>query len=106
MSRQGKNGSEMNECKWVKYWILKYVVKFIKFAIERANNHNHIKLFMHKISLPWKVTVEVLRDHLFINGIDKGYTKWIWYDDNARDRLINLDNRRCGEKKEVNYSEW
>ena len=51
------------------------------------------------------ITVEVLRDHLFINGIEKGYTRRMWHAESARDRLINSDNRKCEERKEVDCNE-
>ena len=61
---------------------------------------------MHKM---WffieNVMVEALRDYLFVNGIDKGYTRWIWHGESARGRPINSDDRRCDEREEINCSE-
>ena len=50
------------------------------------------------------VTVKVLRDHLFVNGIDKDYTRWIWHDESARDKPINSDDRKCDEREGVDCS--
>ena len=79
------------------YW--NGVEKFIKFVIEHANRANRIKYFCIRCGCLDKVTIEILKDHLFINEIDKGYTKWIWYDKSTRKRPIISDNRRCDEKK-------
>ena len=51
------------------------VKKFIKFAVERADNPNHIRHMC--IRCVDKVTIDKLRDHLFIYGICKSYTRWI-----------------------------
>ena len=49
-----------------------------------------------------KVTVELLRDHLFINGLDTSYTRWIWHGENARkDKPINSSDIRCDEREKV-----
>ena len=47
----------------------KGVKEFINFVIERADNP------CIKCSCLGKVTIEVLRDHLFINGFDTSYTR-------------------------------
>ena len=50
--------------------------------------------------------VEVLGDHLFVNGIDKGYTRWIWHGESAReDTSINSDNRKCDEIRKLDCNE-
>jgi len=85
------------------YW--NDVEEFIKFDIERANNPNHIKCTCVRWGRLKNVTVEVLRDHLFVNGIDKGYTRWIWHGESARGRLINFDDRRCDEREKVDCNE-
>ena len=43
-----------------------------------------------------------LREHLFIYGIDKSYSRWIWHGKSARGdtQIISTD-----ERKEVDYSE-
>jgi len=48
---------------------------------------------------PENVTVEVLRDYLFVNGIDKSYIRWIYHGESARDRPINSNNIRCNERE-------
>ena len=55
--------------------------------------------------LPENVTVGVLRDYLFVNGIDKCYTRQIWHGESAKDRPINSDERKFDEREEVNCSE-
>ena len=55
----------------------KGVEEFIKFIIERVDNPNHINCPCIRCDCVDKVTVEVLRDHLFINVIDEGYIRWI-----------------------------
>ena len=71
------------------------------FTVERANNPNRIKCPCIRCGCLENVTVEVLRDHLFVNGIDKGYTRWIWHGESARDRPINSDDRKYDEREEV-----
>ena len=61
------------------------VEEFIKFAIERADNPNRIKCPYIRCDCLENITVEILKDDLFVNGIDKGYTRWIWYDKSVRD---------------------
>ena len=51
------------------------------------------------------ITVEVLKDHLFVNVIDKCYIRWIWHGESTSDRLINPNNRRCDEREKINCSE-
>ena len=46
------------------------VKEFIKFVVERANNPNHIKCPCLRYGSIDKVTIEVLRDHLFIIRVD------------------------------------
>ena len=54
------------------YW--NSVEEFIKFVVEHADNPNHIKCPCIKCVCVDKVTIEVLKDHLFINEIDQNYT--------------------------------
>jgi len=49
--------------------------------------------------------VEVLKDHLFISGIDKGYIRWIRHGESASERPITSDDRRCDEKEDAACSE-
>ena len=51
------------------------------------------------------ITVEVLKDHLFVNVIDKGYIRWIWQGESTRDRPINPNDRRCDKREKINCSE-
>ena len=81
------------------------VEEFIKFFIEPTDNPNHIKCLCIRCGCLENVTVKVLRGHLFVNGIGKDYTRWIWYGESARDRLINSDDRRCDEREKVYCSE-
>ena len=74
-----------------KYW--NGVEEFIKFTVKCANNLYRIKCPRIKCDCLENVTVEILRDYLFINENDKGYTRWIWHGDSARDRPINFDYR-------------
>jgi len=53
------------------------VEEFIKFFIKHVNNSNRIKCPCIRCAYLENVTIEVLRDHLFVNGIDKGYIRWI-----------------------------
>jgi len=55
----------------------KDVVVFINFIVEYANNPNHINCPCIKCGWLDKVTVEILRHQLFINGFDTSYTRWI-----------------------------
>ena len=68
------------------------VEKSIKFAAEHTNNPNRFKCLC---------LIEVLREHLFIYGVDKCYRGWIWYGQSVRDRQINSDDRRYDEREEV-----
>ena len=72
------------------YW--NSVEEFINFAIERANNPNRIKYPCIRCDCLENVTVKVLKDYLFVNGIDKDYIRWIWHGESVRDRPINSDN--------------
>ena len=56
----------------------KGVKEFINFVIEHADNPNLINYPCIKCSCLDKITVEVLKDHLFVNGFDASYTRWIW----------------------------
>jgi len=48
----------------------------------------------------------VLRDLLFINGIDQDYTRWIWYSENTRDdEPFNLNKKRYNRREEVGCNE-
>ena len=57
-----------------KYW--DSVEEFIKFTVERADNPNRIKCPCIRCAYVDKVTIEVLRNYLFINEIDQTYTRW------------------------------
>jgi len=59
----------------IEYW--NGVEEFIKFVVKRANNPNRIKDPCIRCGCLENITVEVLRDHLVISGIDKGYIRWI-----------------------------
>jgi len=82
------------------YW--NGVEEFIKFAVEHANNPNRIKYPCLRRGYLENVTVEVLRDHLFVNGIDKGYTSGY---DMVRvqeiDRLILMIENVMKENKSI-----
>ena len=81
-----------------KYW--NGVDEFIKFAVEHAENSNCIKYLCIKCACAGKVTVEMLRDQLFINGIDQGYTRWIKHGENAREDMpFNLNKKVVIEEK-------
>ena len=82
------------------------VEKFIKFVVERTDYPNHIRCSCIRCDCIDKVTVDKLKDHLFINRIDKSYTKWIWYGEIARgDRLIISNDGICDVREEVDLSE-
>jgi len=85
------------------YW--NGIDEFIKFVVECANNPNRIKYLRIRCGCLENVTIKVLRDHLLVNGIDKGYTRWIWHDDSIRDRPINSDDRKCDEREEIDCNE-
>ena len=53
------------------------VEEFIKFVVEHVNEVNRIKRPCIRCDCLDKVSVEVLRDHLFINGNNKGHTRQI-----------------------------
>ena len=55
----------------------KGVEEFINFIVEYADNPNCINCRCIKCGSLDKVTVEVLRDHLFINRFDVSYTRCI-----------------------------
>ena len=63
----------------------KDVEEFINFVVNHADNPNSINCSYIKCGCLDKFTVEILRDHLFVNGIDKGYKRRIWHDESARD---------------------
>ena len=78
----------------------------MKFIVKCADNHNHVKCSCIRCDCLDKVTVEILRDHLIINGIDQSYTRRIWHGESAkRDRSIISNNRRCDDSEEVDSSE-
>ena len=77
----------------------------VKSTVEHANNPNHINGPCIRYGCLENVTVEVLRDYLFINGFDKGYTRWIWHGESTRDKSVNSNDRKCDEWKEVDCSE-
>jgi len=84
------------------YQIWKGVEEFINFVIKYADNSNCINCSCIKYDCLDKVTVEILRDHLFINKFDISYTRWIWYSESAREnRPINSSDRICDEREEV-----
>ena len=80
-------------------------MEFIRFVVERVNNSNRIKCPCIRCGCLENVTVKVLSGYLFFNRIDKGYTRWIWHGESARDRPINSDDRKCDERERVNCSE-
>jgi len=78
----------------------------IKFVVKRANNTNYIKYLWIRCDCLDKVTAEVLRDHLIINGIDQSYTRWIWHGESIRgDRPIISNDRRCDKREEIDFNE-
>ena len=87
----------------IEYW--NSIEEFIKFVVECSYNRNRIKCPCIRCGCLENVTVEVLRDHLFVNGIDKDYTRWIRHGESARDRPINSNDRKCDERKEIDCSE-
>ena len=89
----------------LEYW--NGVEKFIKFAIEHADNYNRIKCMYIRCACVDKFTIKVLRNHFSINEIDQGYTRCVWHGENAReDTPLFLDKRRsCDRKEEVNCNE-
>ena len=97
--------------KWIRVYQLsteyeKGVEEFINFVVEHADNPNRINYPCIKCGCLDKVTVEVLRDHSFINEFDTSYTRWIWHSESAReDRPVNLSDKRCDENEEVECDE-
>ena len=88
---------------WLRTEYEKSIEKFINFVVEHADNHNRINCLCIKCGCLDKVTVEVLRDYLFINKFDTSYTRWIWYSESAReDKPINSSDKRWDEREEVN----
>src|ERR1700734_3679604 len=78
------------------------VNKFIDFAQRLTDNPNRIKCPCIRCGCIEKVTVEVLKSHLFINGIDKSYTVWIWHDESVRaSECIDVEENRGDNAEEV-----
>lgn len=81
------------------------VKKFIDFALEHANNTNRIRCPCIRCCVDI-VTVEVLKSHLFINGIDRSYTTWIWHCESAREYIpINSEDKKDDERDELDSNE-
>lgn len=55
------------------------VEKFLRFAIENATDPTKIHCPCTKCGNLQKRDVVEIRDHLYINGIDKTYETWIWH---------------------------
>ncbi|XP_074297156.1 uncharacterized protein LOC141627844 [Silene latifolia] len=55
------------------------VDQFVKHAINHSDNLNEIYCPCVKCGNNVLVDVGDLRNHLLCNGIDKGYTRWIWH---------------------------
>ncbi|XP_024195814.1 uncharacterized protein LOC112198969 [Rosa chinensis] len=53
------------------------VIQFCKFALYNARDLNHISCPCTKCGNVEYFSSSVIRDHLFINGIDESYDKWI-----------------------------
>jgi len=84
----------------------KDVEEFINFVVEHADNLNHINCPWIKCDCLDKIIVEVLRDHLFIKRFDTSYIRWIWHGESTRkNRHINLSDRRCDGREEVECDE-
>ena len=62
----------------------KGIEEFINFVVEHADYPNCVNCLCIKCGCLDEVTVEVLRDHLFINEFDTSYTRWIWHGESAK----------------------
>ena len=74
------------------------IEEFIKFVVECANNPNRIKCLCIQC---FALRMLQMNYHLFVNMIDKCYTRWICHCNSARDRPINSDDRGCNEREEI-----
>ncbi|XP_024178645.1 uncharacterized protein LOC112184626 [Rosa chinensis] len=52
------------------------VIQFCKFALDNARDPNHISCPCTKCGNVEYFSISVIRDHLFVNGIDESYDKW------------------------------
>ncbi|VVA37969.1 PREDICTED: LOC110763563 isoform, partial [Prunus dulcis] len=52
---------------------------FLKFAIENSRNVNLIHFPCIKCGNILQYGIAVIRDHMYINGVDTSYQSWIWH---------------------------
>jgi len=87
---------------WLSTEYEKGVKEFINFVVKHVDYPNYLNCPCIKCDCLDNIKIEVLRDHLFINGLDTSHTRWIWYGESAReDRPINSSDRRCDERSIV-----
>ena len=68
--------------------------EFIKFAKSHSNDPNRIKCPCTNCGCIEKVSVGVLKDHLFVHGIDRSYTTWIWDGERVKEyQHVYIDDR-------------
>ena len=55
------------------------VSNFIQFTIDLSTNKNMIRCPCLKCANLKKLSIVEVKDHLYFNGIDQDYRKWLWY---------------------------
>ena len=55
------------------------VENFINFALAHSTNHTSIKCLCLRCGNLLCQTPQVIREHLFFNGIDLSYRVWYWH---------------------------
>ena len=60
------------------------VQKFLEFCLENAKDPNAIMCPCVKCGNLEKLSVSEITEHLYFNGIDKSYDRWIWHGKNVQ----------------------
>ncbi|KAL9459648.1 hypothetical protein AB3S75_002951 [Citrus x aurantiifolia] len=68
------------------------VERFIDFAMVHATNSNHILCPCMKCGNVKHHTVDEIRDHLYLNGIDQSYNNWILHGEKVVKKLSTTSN--------------
>lgn len=73
------------------------VEEFIRFAVQHADDPLRIFCPCKRCCNTTKINPKEIKNHLFIHGIDRGYTKWIWHGESV-DEEYEHDDAEGGDQ--------
>ena len=72
--------------------------------MENAKDPNAIMCLFVKCGNLEKLSVSEIKGHLYFNGIDKSYKRWIWHGENVQSTKF-APKKKCGEDYRLEFND-